>query len=223
MRAVVVSGAGRYDDPWHDFAGTSARLAAELVSLGLDAEVLTLGEADVPSTGVELLVVNAGGGSTPREVTSTETDRRAEALADWAREQTAGGLPTLVTHTGSNTFYDDDQWEQLIGGRWVPGTSWHPPLAPAQVQVTAAVHPITAGLGEQLSVVDERYCDLRVAPDVTVLVDQEEDGRRHPIVWARAAGGVRVVHDALGHDVAAYDSPDRRALLAREVDWLLQR
>jgi len=223
MKAVVISGAGRYADPWHDFAGTSAQLAAELAELGLDAEVLTLGEADVPSTAVDLLVVNAGGGSTPRPVEDTAADRRGEALAGWAREQTAGGRPTLVTHTGSNTFYDDDRWEQLIGGRWVPGVSWHPPLAPAQVQVTAAEHPITAGLGEELSVVDERYCDLRVAGDVTVLVDQHEDGRRHPIVWAREAGGVRVVHDALGHDVPAYDSPDRRGLLAREVDWLLQR
>ncbi|HLS63095.1 MAG TPA: ThuA domain-containing protein [Ruania sp.] len=223
MKAVVISGAGRYTDPWHDFAGTSAQLAVELSELGLDAEVLTLGEADVPSTAVDLLVVNAGGGSTPRPVEDSAADQRGEALAEWTREQTAGGLPTLVTHTGSNTFYDDDRWEQLIGGRWVPGTSWHPPLAPAQVQVTAAEHPITSGLAEQLSVVDERYCDLRVAGDVTVLVDQEEDGRRHPIVWARAAGGVRVVHDALGHDAAAYRSPDRRALLGREVDWLLQR
>src|SRR5699024_6150829 len=81
--------------------------------------------------------------------------------------------------------------EQLIGGRWVPGVSWHPPLAPAQVQVTAAEHPITAGLGEELSVVDERYCDLRVAGDVTVLVDQHEDGRRDPIGWAREAGAGR--------------------------------
>src|SRR5699024_4475174 len=158
MKAVVISGAGRYSDPWHDFAGTSAQLAVELSELGLDAEVLTLGEADVPSTAVDLLVVNAGGGSTPRPV-----------------------------------------------------------------EVSAEELPSTSGLTEQLSVVDERYCDLRVAGDVTVLVDQEEDGRRHPIVWARAAGGVRVVHDALGHDAAAYRSPDRRALLGREVDWLLQR
>ncbi len=223
MRAVVVSGAGRYADPWHDFAGTSSRLATELAALGLDTEVLTLGEAEPPTAGIDLLVVNSGGGSNPRAVDGSAADQRAERLAGWAREQTAGGVPTLVTHTGSNTFYDDEGWEQLVGGRWVPGTSWHPPLAPARVQVTGAPHPITAGLGEELAVVDERYCDLRVAGDVTVLVDHEQDGRRHAIVWARQAGAVRVVHDALGHDVPAYDGADRRALLAREVDWLLRR
>ena len=32
--ALVVSGAGPYVDPWHDFAATSARLAAILEGLG---------------------------------------------------------------------------------------------------------------------------------------------------------------------------------------------
>ncbi|WP_168211710.1 ThuA domain-containing protein [Ruania zhangjianzhongii] len=222
MSAVVISGAGRYADPWHDFTGTSARLATELTALGLPAEVATLGEAEVPTGAVELLVVNAGGGSTPRAVTGTAADQRAEALAGWVREAVAGGVPVLITHTGSNTFYDDDRWASLIGGRWVPGTSWHPPLAPAWVQVIDPEHPITAGMTE-LAVTDERYCDLEVHPGNAVLVDHAEDGRRHPIVWAREAGGVRVVHDGLGHDSNAYDGADRRALLSREVDWLLRR
>ncbi|HIZ34823.1 MAG TPA: ThuA domain-containing protein [Candidatus Ruania gallistercoris] len=222
MTAVVLSGAGRYADPWHDFAGTSARLAEELTALGLSAEVATLGEAEVPTGTVHLLVVNAGGGSTPRPVTDSAADQRAEAVAAWARTAVAGGVPVLVTHTGSNTFYDDDRWADLIGGRWIPGVSWHPPQEETTVQVSDPRHPITAGLSE-LAVTDERYCDLEVHPGNAVLVDHAEDGRRHPIVWARETGGVRVVHDALGHDPAAYDGADRRALLGREVDWLLDR
>lgn len=222
MAAVVISGAGRYADPWHDFTGTSARLAAELTALGLTADVATLGEAAVPGGRVDLLVVNAGGGSTPRPVTDSVADQRAEALADWVRQAVAGGVPVLVTHTGSNTFYDDGRWADVIGGRWVPGTSWHPPLDHTRVQVTDPEHPITAGLTD-LAVTDERYCDLEVHAGNAVLADHAEDGRRHPIVWTRETGGVRVVHDALGHDIAAYDGADRRALLAREVDWLLQR
>lgn len=222
MSAVVISGAGRYADPWHDFTGTSAQLAGELTALGLTAEVATLGEAEVPTGAVDLLVVNAGGGSTPRPVTDSAADQRAEVLADWVRHAVAGGVPTLVTHTGSNTFYDDGRWADLIGGRWIPGTSWHPPLAATTVQVTDPEHPVTAGLTE-LAVTDERYCDLEVHPGNAVLVDHAEDGRRHPIVWARQADGVRVVHDALGHDPAAYDGADRRALLGREVNWLLRR
>lgn len=223
MTAAVISGGGRYADPWHDFAGTSARLVEELAALGLPAELVTLGVDGVPTGAVDLIVVNAGGGSTPKPVADSISGRIAEEVATWAREQVCAGVPTLVTHTGSNTFYDDDAWAQAIGGRWVPGISWHPPLAQTRVQVTGASHPITDGLPAELTVVDERYCDLRVSNDVTVLVDHAEDGRRHAIVWARAAGGVRVVHDALGHDPSAYDGADRRALLGREVDWLLQR
>ena len=59
MTAVVISGAGRYADPWHDFAGTSAQLVTELTALGLTGEVATLGEAELPVGPVELLVVNA--------------------------------------------------------------------------------------------------------------------------------------------------------------------
>lgn len=220
--ALVISGAGRYADPWHDFAGTSARLAQLLGQAGLDTQVATLGEADPPGEPVDLLVVNAGGGSTPRPVEDTPSDARGEALAEWVRQAVAAGTPLLATHTASNTFYDDGRWAGLLGGRWIPGTSWHPPMAPATVQVTAAAHPITAGMSE-LSVNDERYCDQELLGEVDVLVDHAEDGRRHPIVWAQESGAGRVVYDGLGHDRQAYDGADRQKLLMRELDWLLHR
>lgn len=219
--AVVISGAGRYSDPWHDFAGTSARLAELLEGAGIGVEVITLGEDEVPNGGPDLLVVNAGGGSTPRPVQDTLADRRAEAVATWARTA-ASHTPVLATHTSTNTFYDDTRWAEILGGRWIPGTSWHPPLDRAGVQVTAAAHPITAGMSE-LTVQDERYCDLDLLREVDVLVDHLHHGRRHPLVWAHQLDGVRVVQDALGHDRAAYGCPDRQALLRREVDWLLRR
>jgi len=222
MKALVISGAGRYADPWHDFAGTSQRLAELLGGMGLDAEVATLGTDDPPADPVHLLVVNAGGGSTPREVEDTPEDRRAEALAEWARQAAASATPVLATHTSANTFYDDARWAELLGGRWIPGTSWHPPMAPTSVQVTSAVHPITAGMSE-LAVTDERYCDLELLAEVDVLVDHAQDERRHPLVWAHEYGAGPVVYDALGHDRPAYDAPDRQSLLVREVGWLLHR
>src|SRR5699024_4163381 len=163
-----------------------------LQDAGLAATVATLGEDEPPAEPVDLLVVNAGGGSTPRPVADTAEDRRAEELAEWARQTVATGTPLLATHTASNTFYDDDRWAELVGGRWIPGTSWHPPMAPATVQVTATEHPITAGMTE-LSITDERYCDQQPADDVDVLVDHAEDGRRHAIVWAHQRGAARVV------------------------------
>src|SRR5699024_3658224 len=155
MKAVVISGAGRYADPWHDFAGTSQRLAELLGDQGLEAEVATLGTDDPPAGPVELLVVNAGGGSTPREVEDTAADRRAEELAAWARHAAPARTRVLATHTSAHTFYDDAGWVELLGGRWIPGISWHPPMAPTTVQVTSVAHPITAGMNS-LAVTDER-------------------------------------------------------------------
>jgi hypothetical protein len=39
LRSLVLSGGGRYADPWHPFAKTSARLADVLWSLGHRVEV----------------------------------------------------------------------------------------------------------------------------------------------------------------------------------------
>ena len=39
MRAIILSGAGRYADPWHPYAETSARLAELAATAGYDVEV----------------------------------------------------------------------------------------------------------------------------------------------------------------------------------------
>ncbi len=218
-RAVIISGAGRYSDPWHPFEETSAALAEELAHLGLGASVCPT-DGQVPDlAGADLLVVNAGGGST-----TDEDDRLPEpaALRVAAEEFTAGGGPTLVVHTGSNTFYESTRWAELIGGRWVPGTSMHPPLGQATVPVVDREHPITAGL-RQLRVRDELYCYLDMAGTARPLVGHDYEDRRHPLVWVHEHDGVRVVYDAFGHDGQAYAGADRRELLRREVRWLVGR
>ena len=52
------------------------------------------------------------------------------------------------------------------------------------------------------------------------IAEHEEDGMRHPLIWAREVGASRVVYDALGHDTRSYDSPEHRELLTRALDWL---
>ena len=62
MRAIILNGAGRYADPWHPYAETSARLASLVAEAGYDVEVRDDVDAALATLGgdVALLVVNAG-------------------------------------------------------------------------------------------------------------------------------------------------------------------
>lgn len=218
-RAIVISGVGRYADPWHPFDETSAALVQQLGQLDVAATIHPSDGGAVDTGGLDLLVVNSGGGSTRDD---DEQYPEPIELRQSVLGFTGAGGPTLVVHTGSNTFYETGQWADLIGGSWVPGTSMHPPLGQAQVQVVDDGHPISAGRSV-LQIRDERYCYLDVAPTARVLITHEHDDVEHALVWVHTRDGLRVVHDALGHDGQAYAGTDRRELLRREVDWLLHR
>jgi type 1 glutamine amidotransferase len=137
-------------------------------------------------------------------------------LADWAG---AGGA-VLGLHQAANTFYDAPGWAAVLGGRWVPGESMHPPIGPARFEL-AEGHPVTDGLGA-VDAFDERYCRLRVAPDARVLgTTLDDDGAEQPVLWVNEAHGGRSVYSALGHDVRSFASEGHRELLRRSASWLL--
>ena len=217
---VVVSGEGRLADPWHDFPGTSGRIAQILTEHGLRAEIR--GTSSTPVT-AQLYVVNAGGGA---DAIAAAPGDPSEVWRGWVLDHALAGGPVLAVHAATNTFFEDEAWAGVIGGRWVPGTSMHPPGGPATVQVSDTGHPITDGLPRELDIVDERYSYLDVNDAITPLLTQVHDDVVHPIVWAftgpvEGSGvDVRAVVDTLGHDVAAYGDV-RAELLRREVDWLL--
>jgi len=228
-RILVLAGRGRHEDPWHDHAATSHRLALLLSGLDLAAgapDVVvrsTFPDALDDLDDVDLLVVNAGtpwpglreAGIGPDDATWAPFHARLDA---WAR---ADGR-VLAVHQAANAFGDHPEWEEVLGGRWVPGISMHPPLGPTTVPLAAGAHPITEGLGA-VDVVDERYCHLRVAPSSQVLGwVTDDDGDRHPAVWVADAHGGRTVYSGLGHDARAYDSPSHAELLRRAAAWLLE-
>ncbi|WP_343035381.1 ThuA domain-containing protein [Cellulomonas septica] len=219
-QVVVLVGRDRYGDPWHDHAATSDAVATLLRADGHDVEVRSVFPDALDDVGrPDVLVVNCGQG--PLDAADADAwrgfhDRRA-ALVD-------EGVAVLGLHQAANTFGDDPRWAATLGGRWVDDVSWHPPLGEARFRVVDTTHPVTHGL-DDVDAVDERYADLRVADDAHVLLvaDVADDAgatRAHPVVWV-AAGPGRVLYDALGHDVRSYAFPSRRALLRREVAWLL--
>jgi type 1 glutamine amidotransferase len=226
-RILVLAGRGRYEDPWHDHAATSHRLALLLAGLQVGGRPASV---DVRSTfpealddlgDVDLLVVNSGTSSSGFHEAAIGHDAAwepfHERLEAWAR---AGGR-LLAVHQAANTFDDAPGWEAVLGGRWVEGTSTHPPIGTARVALASGTHPVTEGLGA-VEAFDERYCRLRVAPSSQVLGWVTDDaGERHPVLWIADAHGGRTVYCGLGHDVRSYDSPSHRELLLRAATWLL--
>ena len=212
--ALVVSGAGPYLDPWHDFAATSARLAAILEGLGHRVDITGEVEDALADPGdVRLLVVNIGNPAEPRP------PEQMVAAAGGLARHLAGGGGLLGIHCSSTSLTGMREWPGILGGRWVRGRTMHPPQDECVVSTTPAAHPITRGLTD-FTVVDERYSYLETTPDVTVLYEHRFEDETHPLVWAREAGPGRVVYDALGHHVGSYDAPGHRVLLERAMEWL---
>lgn len=213
----VVSGSGRYTDPWHPFAETSTAIAAVVTDLGhrcevVESEPAALAELD----GVDLLVINAGGN--PRVELEPDPDwRRAFGSAE---QWVAAGHPVLGVHTASNAFPDWPAWPTILGGRWVRGQSMHPPRSTATFTAVpdAAGHPALGGLTE-VTAYDERYSYLQVLAGSVPLLQHRHDDDDHVAVWARP-GEATAVYDGLGHGPESYESDSRRALLAAELAWL---
>jgi len=215
---LIVSGGGDFTDPWHPFEATSELLRDLLADEGHEATVTTevirtltaLGDtadADLP----ELVVINAGNAERP---TAGDDD----AIAGLER-YLATGRPLLVMHVATTAFPEVDAWEEIVGGRWVRGTTMHPDWDHGTVHVATDAHPIVAGIHD-FAIWDERYSYLRVGAGIVPLATQEHDGIEHPILWAKHYGGARVVYDALGHEPRSYESEPHRQILRNAAAWL---
>lgn len=223
--ALLLSGTGRYSDPWHPFEKTSAAIAGLLEDHGLAVETAddvdsALERLSDPSASPDLLVVNVG---LPRDGGASPGTEGAQAgLNAWV----AGGRPLLALHSSSTSFVDSESWEKALGGHWVRGVSMHPEYGPAQILLEGS---FPVGVPD-FTVDDERYSWLRTSADVVVHARHEHEGHLHPLIWSlerpveHPAGSAtaRSFYDALGHDAASYKSPERRELLTRAVDWLLE-
>lgn len=219
MQALIVSGGGDYTDPWHPFLETSGELATILKDHGFDVTVTTRVERSLAALGdrnlwPDLLVVNAGNNEEPSPV-----DPAVEAgmLA-----YLSAGRPLLALHISATAFIDWPEWEKILGGRWVRGSSMHPDQDLARVEVATDAHPIVAGIGD-FTVFDERYSYLRLSPEIEELAWHEEGGLRHPLLWSRRYGPAPVIFDALGHDARSFQSPEHRTILARAARWLVDQ
>lgn len=217
-RILILAGRGRYEDPWHDHAATSHVVAGIIGDLGVVEVRGLFRDALDDLDSAHLLVVNGGSGRRDPDFDGSDDDWLAfhARLAGWAR---AGGA-VLGLHQAANTFYDAPDWSAVLGGRWVPGESMHPPIGQARFEL-AQGHPVTEGL-DAVEAFDERYCLLQVAPATRILgTTPDDDGAEQPILWVNDAHGGRSVYSALGHDARSFASEGHQELLRRSASWLL--
>lgn len=218
-QAIILSGADRYDGPWHDHPATSQRVAEVLADVGIDPRIRAMHpRAFGELASADLVICNfANGTPGPEDRSDEEWIPAWEAL----RAYVAQGGPLLVLHLAAGALREVPEWPGWIGGAWIHGTSMHPPIADSRVTVATDTHPIVTGLGD-FTLHDEMYSYLTVHEGSQVLVTHRYEDRDHALVWAVDDGERRAVYDAFGHGPRAYDSPERNRLLQREAQWLLR-
>lgn len=213
-RALILSGSGRYADPWHPFPATTARIRDILAAAGHDVDVTEDVDAGMAALeGVDLLVVNAGDPwrEGPRSAPAASIASFAAALDR--------GIGVLAHHCATASLRDYPQWAGAIGAVWVPASSFHPPFGRMRVDVDA-------GLGETFEVDDERYCALQAtgAREVVAWHAGDDAGSgREPAAWRRTVGRSRIAVDVLGHDARSYDAAGHAALVTALAEWAAAR
>lgn len=229
--AIILSGTGRYADPWHPFAETSEALAGLVREAGFTVRVADDPDAALAELGddVRLIVVNAGdplgpnadagAGSGAAGDRSAPAEASVIAAGDAALEAAIDrGVGILAVHAAASSLREHEAFGRALGGRWLRDESWHPPIGDAHVHVVGN-HAIAEGL-DDFTVFDERYTGLRLIDVIEPIAEHTERGSRHPLVWAREIGRSRLVYDALGHDTRSYESAGHRELIVRALGWL---
>src|SRR5690606_23371757 len=162
--------------------------------------------------GVDLLVVNAAD-------PWLESDERLARDSAAPRQFAAAlerGIGVLALHCALASLRDYPDWAAALGAMWVPGQSWHPPLA--TTRITGATLPDGTAVAD-FDVEDERYLSLQRIGRSHVVATYDGGSGPEPAAWGREYGNARIAVDALGHDERSYASAGHRALLAQLAHW----
>jgi hypothetical protein len=111
--------------------------------------------------------------------------------------------------------------------RFVNGmTPGHDSYGDVTVTVIDADSPIMKGVSPTFTFKEENYrTELKNKAKADVLAENNPDANQvvHPSVWIVKDRKARIVCITLGHDGAAHDSPDYKAILTNAVNWAASR
>jgi len=145
---------------------------------------------------------------TPYKFSSAEEDTLVSFVAD--------GKKLMAIHTATAVAAENEKYVEMVGGRFVT----HSPYHEFTVSVADPGHPVVDGVSD-FAITDELYVLDRTPSAATVLLTAEWDGRAQPMLYTRGHGRGKVLYNALGHGMDAYENPNLRKLVVQGTDWLI--
>ncbi|SMD42891.1 putative membrane-bound dehydrogenase domain-containing protein [Aquiflexum balticum DSM 16537] len=125
------------------------------------------------------------------------------------------GKGFIPLHSASFCFRNSDWYVSAVGGQFKShGTGEF------FVDIIAPEHPIMNGVST-FETWDETYLHSNINPDMTVLMEREENGHREPWTWIRNQGEGRVFYTAYGHDERTWSKPEFHTLVANGILWAI--
>lgn len=132
-------------------------------------------------------------------------------------------------HAAADTEYDWPWYGKLVGGYFESHPN-DPNVLDAKIDVLRKDHPSTSHLNDTWSRSDEWYNYKNLNPNLTVLLNLDENsysggtnGANHPIAWFHEYDGGRAYYTGGGHTDASFDEPAFRKHLLGAIEWCLKR
>lgn len=133
------------------------------------------------------------------------------------------GNSLLLVHAAIWYNWQDD-WAEYYRDFTGGGSHSHPPFGEFEVYLSDETHPLTQGLPDRFTVMDELYRFQRAedGTDMNVLAMgiEAETGDEYPVIWTTEYGSGKIVNITLGHDGETHQSPVYIKLLENSIQWL---
>lgn len=227
-RVLIVAGNDAHR--WHNWEKTTPRIKAALeADPRIKADVTTsfdeLGTRDLGR--YDVILMNWCNWEDPKGA----GERSKEAFARFVRD--GGGL--MLIHFANGAFHpslpkagagDWPEYRKIVRRVWNHHkrgdrpASGHDAFGRFTVLVTAARHPLTAGM-KRFEVVDELYFhqdgDEPIEP--LLVAESKVTKKVEPLAWVYSYGKGRVFQTLLGHSEQTYDADEVCELLRRAARW----
>jgi type 1 glutamine amidotransferase len=130
------------------------------------------------------------------------------------------GKPFIPLHSAMCSYTDWTGLSDIIGIRWIWGTSFHGPHETYRLKVNEK-HPL-AGRFAGFEIHDELYRKLKVIRPVDVLMTASAEGADQPHAWTTTYGKGRVFFWGPGHNAETLGKPEVQKLLATGLSWAME-